>query len=182
MEEVQKSRIKGINIIFLVSILISVVVPFLPLDFLWERPVLRILISQGLVALPAIVYMVANRLPYAETVRFKKVGFADMLLAEGKTPSGDRVLEADTVRLMRRVAVPESVMPGNQRWGLGMRVICAESYARLPVGCYGWSGAYGTHFWIDPENEIVGIYMKNSRYDGGSGAQTAANFEKDVYL
>ena len=103
--------------------------------------------------------------------------FADMLLCEGAG-----VLSAETVRLMRQVAVPDSVMPGNQRWGLGMRVIVAESYARLPVGCYGWSGAYGTHFWVDPENRVVGIYMKNSRYDGGSGAVTAANFEKDVYL
>lgn len=108
--------------------------------------------------------------------------FADMLLAEGKSKNGERILSEETVRLMRTVAVPESIMPGNQRWGLGMRVIADPSYVGLPVGCFGWSGAYGTHFWVDPENEIVGIYMKNSRYDGGSGAKTAANFEKDVYL
>ncbi len=42
-------------------------------------------------------------------------------------------------------------------------------------------GAYGTHFFVDPENRIIGIYMKNSAYDGGSGALTAANFERDVY-
>ena len=49
------------------------------------------------------------------------------------------------------------------------------------VESYDWSGAYGTHFWIDPDNEIVGIYMKNSRYDGGSGAITLNKFEKGVY-
>ena len=49
------------------------------------------------------------------------------------------------------------------------------------INTFGWSGAYGTHFWIDPEREIIAIYMKNSRYDGGSGAVTARNFEKDVY-
>lgn len=108
--------------------------------------------------------------------------FADMLLGEGKNSEGVRVLEAETVRLMHTVAVPDSIMPGNQKWALSMRVILEPTYGRLPVGTYGWSGAYGTHFWIDPENGAIGIYMKNSYYDGGSGAKTAANFEKDVYL
>ena len=108
--------------------------------------------------------------------------FADMLLCEGKSREGAEILTADTVRLMRTVAVTDSIMPGNQQWGLGMRVITAPTYGRLPMGSFGWSGAYGTHFWVDPENKVVGIYMKNSGYDGGSGALTAANFEKDVYL
>ena len=108
--------------------------------------------------------------------------FAEMLLCEGKGRDGAEVLRAETVRLMRRVAVPDSIMPGNQKWALSMRVILEPTYGRLPVGTYGWSGAYGTHFWVDPENQVVGIYMKNSFYDGGSCALTAANFEKDVYL
>ena len=108
--------------------------------------------------------------------------FADMLLSGGVAKNGERILSEDTVRLMRTVAVPDSIMPGNQKWALSMRVILEPTYGRLPVGAYGWSGAFGTHFWVDPENGIVGIYMKNSHYDGGSGALTAANFEKDVYL
>ena len=63
-----------------------------------------------------------------------------------------------------------------------MRVITEETHQTLPIGSYGWSGAYGTHFWIDPKNKIIGIYMKNSHYDGGSGAKTSKQFEKDVYL
>ena len=81
MEEVQKNRIKGVNIVFLVTILISVIVPFLPLDFLWERPVLQIGFSQVIIVLPAIIYMLANRLPYAETVRLKKMRFLDIVLS-----------------------------------------------------------------------------------------------------
>jgi CubicO group peptidase (beta-lactamase class C family) len=83
---------------------------------------------------------------------------------------------------MRTVAVPDRVMPGNQKWGLTMRVITDDSYKRLPKNTYGWSGAYGTHFWVDPDNKITAVYMKNSSYDGGSGALTAARFEEDVYL
>ena len=30
-------------------------------------------------------------------------------------------------------------------------------------------------------NNITAVYMKNSHYDGGSGAVTAFHFEEDVY-
>lgn len=108
--------------------------------------------------------------------------FTDMLLAGGKTADGKRLVSEQSVRLMRTVAVPDSIMPGNQKWGLGVRIICDDSYVALPPNTFGWSGAYGTHFWVDPDNGIIGIYMKNSKYDGGSGARTSAIFEQNVYL
>jgi CubicO group peptidase (beta-lactamase class C family) len=108
--------------------------------------------------------------------------FADMLLANGKGTNGACVLSESSVKKMRTVAVPDCVMPGNQKWGLTMRVITDDSYKRLPKNAYGWSGAFGTHFWVDPDNQITAVYMKNSHYDGGSGANTAAKFEEDVYF
>jgi CubicO group peptidase (beta-lactamase class C family) len=51
----------------------------------------------------------------------------------------------------------------------------------MPKDCFGWSGAYGTHYWSDPANKITAIYMKNSGYDGGSGALTSFFYEQDVY-
>ena len=30
---------------------------------------------------------------------------------------------------------------------------------RVGAGTYGWDGAYGTHFWVDPGEESVGIVM-----------------------
>ena len=66
--------------------------------------------------------------------------------------------------------------------GLGVRVITGDGYPWLPDGTYGWSGAYGTHFWVDPVNEIVAVYLKISHYDGGSGALTGKHFEEDVFL
>ena len=65
--------------------------------------------------------------------------------------------------------------------GLGVRVITEETYPYLPVGSFGWSGAYGSHFWIDPVNQIFAVYMKNSKIDGGSANESAVNFEKAVY-
>ena len=79
MEQTQKkSNIGGVNIVFLISILLSVVVAFLPLDFLVERPALQIIFSQLILVLPSVIYMVVHKLPYAETVRFKKMKAADM--------------------------------------------------------------------------------------------------------
>ena len=105
--------------------------------------------------------------------------FADMLYNKG-VANGRRIISEQSFEIFSTPQISEKVKPGNQRWGLSVRVITDASYKRLPVGAFGWSGAYGTHFWIDPENEIVAVYMKNSNYDGGSGAVTASNFEKDV--
>lgn len=76
----EKSRVGAVNVVFLVSIVISVAAAFLPLDFMAEHPVMQIVFSQVILALPSAVYMIAQRLPYAKTVRFKKLKPADILL------------------------------------------------------------------------------------------------------
>jgi CubicO group peptidase (beta-lactamase class C family) len=105
--------------------------------------------------------------------------FARMLLAGGEF-GGERIIAQESVKLMSSALIPWEIMPTNWSWGLSVRVITKPD-THLPVGTYGWSGAYGSHFWIDPENEITAVYMKNSRHDGGSGAVTSYNFELDVY-
>ncbi len=105
--------------------------------------------------------------------------FAKMLLNKGKTPA-KRIVREDTFGLMHTPFVTEDIMPGSERWGLGVRVIVREDYENLPVGAFGWSGAYGTHFWIDPVNNIAAVYMKNSVVDGGAANESARNFEKAV--
>lgn len=105
--------------------------------------------------------------------------FCRMLLNRGAF-EGKRVLSEQAVLEMTTPRVSRQVQPGTVRWGLGVRVVDDESYGRLPVGAYGWSGFYGGHFWVDPANEVIAIYLKNSRYDGGASAKTAANFETDV--
>jgi len=27
------------------------------------------------------------------------------------------------------------------------------------VGSFGWDGAFGTHFWVDPKEQIIGVFM-----------------------
>ena len=107
--------------------------------------------------------------------------FAKMLLNKGKTEKG-RILREETFDLLCTPQVSKKIMPGDVRWGLGVRVITGDGYPySLPVGSFGWSGAYGTHFWIDPVNKIFAVFMKNSRVDGGAGNQSAVEFEKAVY-
>ncbi|MBR0189871.1 MAG: serine hydrolase [Clostridia bacterium] len=104
--------------------------------------------------------------------------FAEML-GNGGEFKGKRILPFYLVRSMGIPHLLEQYADSDTSWGLGVRVLTAEN-PYLPVGCFGWSGAYGTHFWIDPTNEVVAIYMRNSVNAGGSGAITARNFETDV--
>lgn len=106
--------------------------------------------------------------------------FAEMLRRKGEY-NGIRILSEKVVKEMGTPQVSESIMPYGIRWSYGVRVIDCESYKWLPKGAFGWSGAYGTHFWVDPVNDITAVYLKNSFYDGGSGAVTASNFEQDVF-
>jgi len=107
------------------------------------------------------------------------LAFARMLVNNGKV--GDKqLISQKTFHLLHTPTVSDTIMPGNERWGLAVRVITGDAYRDLPVGAYGWSGAYGTHFWIDPKNKIAAVYMKNSIVDGGAGNESARNFEKAV--
>ncbi len=108
------------------------------------------------------------------------VNFAQMLCNKGEF-NGKRILSEESVEKMRTPHVPESIMYGRERWGLGVRIICTEKYPVLDVGTFGWSGAYGSHFWVNPENRVIAVYMKNSVCDGGAGNESARNFERAVY-
>ena len=106
--------------------------------------------------------------------------FTQMLLNCGKTPKGQIVSQ----EMFKNICTPwvdQSLMGDRPHaWGLGVRVVTKPDY-RLPVGAYGWSGAYGAHFWIDPVNQITAVFMKNSVIDGGSGNNSANNFEQAVF-
>lgn len=106
--------------------------------------------------------------------------FAKMLLYKGKTEAG-QILREETFDLLCTPQVSSDIMPGKERWGLGVRVITEDSYPYLPKGSFGWSGAYGSHFWIDPVNRVAAVFMKNSKFDGGAANESARNFEKAVY-
>lgn len=106
--------------------------------------------------------------------------FAQMLLQNGEY-NGVRILEPEIAELQHKAYVKPNA-PGldkGSNWGLGVRVVTEHPY--LTKGTYGWSGAYGTHMFIDTENKITAIYMKNNRWHDSHGCgQTGINFEKIV--
>ena len=104
--------------------------------------------------------------------------FAKMLLNKGKSEAGKRIISE---KVFDKMSCPYIAISDNQQWGLGVRVITQNTYPHLPVGSFGWSGAYGTHFWVDPENDIAAVFMKNSAVDGGAGNESAVKFEEAVY-
>lgn len=88
--------------------------------------------------------------------------FAQML-ANGGELNGKRLLSPRTVKLMSSVHVP-STLPGRttgEGFGLSVRVMqdAIAGNHRVSDGSFGWSGAYGTHFWVDPKEDIVAIMM-----------------------
>ncbi|MBR6556895.1 MAG: serine hydrolase [Clostridia bacterium] len=105
------------------------------------------------------------------------IRFAEML-QNGGALDGNRILSQEAVHAIGSQQVPDSIMRGYERWGLAVRVIVGENW--LPRGSFGWSGAYGTHFWIDPENRISAIYLRNSLYDSRGCGSIGFAFEKDV--
>jgi CubicO group peptidase (beta-lactamase class C family) len=88
--------------------------------------------------------------------------FGEMLL-EGGQLNGKRLLSPKTVELMSSVFVPDTV-PGRspgRGFGLSVQVVSdpVTSGYRVSTGSFGWDGAFGTHFWVDPKEKIVGILM-----------------------
>jgi CubicO group peptidase (beta-lactamase class C family) len=88
--------------------------------------------------------------------------FGQMLL-EGGILNGKRLLSPKTVELMASVFAPDT-LPGRAKgrgFGLSVQVVSdpiAAGY-RVSQGSYGWDGAFGTHFWVDPKEKIVGVMM-----------------------
>jgi CubicO group peptidase (beta-lactamase class C family) len=88
--------------------------------------------------------------------------FAQMLANRGGL-NGKRLLGTKTVDLMSSVFVPDT-LPGRAKgrgFGLSVQVISDRIAADTPIsnGSFGWDGAFGTHFWVDPKEKIVGIFM-----------------------
>jgi CubicO group peptidase (beta-lactamase class C family) len=86
-----------------------------------------------------------------------------MMLANGGELNGVRILSPRTVELMGSEFIPSTLpgRPAGEGYGLGVRVV-TNSAARgtwLSQGSFGWSGAYGTHFWVDPKENLVGILL-----------------------
>lgn len=87
--------------------------------------------------------------------------FTQMLLNGGEL-DGVRILGSKTVELMATDHLGDVPGPGpGMGFGLGFAVkkVAALNGTPSSVGEYNWGGLHGTSFWIDPEEDLIGIFM-----------------------
>ena len=91
------------------------------------------------------------------------------MLAAGGTLDGVRVVGRKTLELMHSNHLPAELLPyellglpnPGMGFGLGSRVMLdvAATAGTGSVGEYGWAGAAKTYYWVDPAEELVGVFM-----------------------
>jgi len=94
--------------------------------------------------------------------------FAQMLVNAG-TLDGERIVGRKTLELMHANHLPTELLPfellglpvPGMGFGLGSRVMVDAAQTAGPgsVGEYGWAGAAKTYYWVDPAEELVGLFM-----------------------
>jgi len=89
--------------------------------------------------------------------------FAQMLLNGGELDDV-RILGSETVELMTRDHLGEIPMwggAGSYGFGLGLLVYPdrGNSGSILSKGSFGWGGMAHTTFWVDPKEELIGIFL-----------------------
>ncbi|MEM7800093.1 MAG: serine hydrolase domain-containing protein [Chloroflexota bacterium] len=95
------------------------------------------------------------------------LNFAEMCRNKG-TWNGKRFLGRKTMDYMTMNHIPASILPlkiGTPMpgigFGLGFSTVLdpAERGVISSKGNHGWSGAADTHFWIDPEEDLIGMIL-----------------------
>jgi len=89
--------------------------------------------------------------------------FLQMMLNKG-TLNGNRILAPSTVELMTVSHLGEIKYGWGTGIGFGLGFsVCEDLGDRgVPgsVGEYGWGGAYGSSYWVDPKEDMVVVYFK----------------------
>jgi len=99
--------------------------------------------------------------------------FCQMLLNNGEL-DGHRILGRKSVELMRANHMNDveekttgKDMIGEFQFGLtfGVKIKPGDRGELGSEGTYYWGGAYGTAFWIDPKENLLGVFMVNGFSD-----------------
>lgn len=86
-----------------------------------------------------------------------------IMLAGGGEMNGKRLLSRKTVEMMSAAHVPDTLQgrPAGEGYGLSVRVVTnhAARGTMLSDGTFGWTGAQGTHFFVDPKEQLTAVLM-----------------------
>lgn len=104
--------------------------------------------------------------------------FLQMLLNDGEFNDA-RILGRKSVELMRtgRVDWDGDDIPD---FGLGFAVVSdlGRNGELASPGAYAWGGAFDTSYWIDPHEDLIGVYMSQAR---PTNSDLSARFKTLVY-
>ncbi len=91
------------------------------------------------------------------------MAFATFILQKGMY-KGKRLMSRKTIELMTQDHVGDMFALPGYGFGLGWGVRVDVSDARKlgSVGSHFWSGAFNTYFFIDPQEELIGILMSQT--------------------
>jgi CubicO group peptidase (beta-lactamase class C family) len=101
------------------------------------------------------------------------LAFGEMMLPHGVS-GGERILSRPAIELMTMDHLtPEQKADSpffpnfwdTRGWGLGLGVITARGDVAEVPGRFGWDGAFGTSWYVDPKEELVGVLMTQRRPD-----------------
>lgn len=94
--------------------------------------------------------------------------FAQMLLNKGEL-EGIRILSRKTIELMTTNSIKDlyifnpfkhnGIMGDKFGYGFGIRTERGEYDELESLGTFGWDGAFYTRFWVDPKEDLIGIFL-----------------------
>jgi CubicO group peptidase (beta-lactamase class C family) len=117
------------------------------------------------------------------------LSFGQMMLNMGKYGS-DRILSRPSVELMTADHItPEQkaksgFFPGfwdSHGWGFGVSIVTRRDDLAAIPGRYGWDGGYGTSWYVDPEEELVGILLTQRLWDATGPPVVLLDFWTSAY-
>ncbi|HSR64702.1 MAG TPA: serine hydrolase domain-containing protein, partial [Xanthomonadaceae bacterium] len=115
--------------------------------------------------------------------------FGRVLLGGGAL-DGARILARPTVELMtmdQLTPAQKAASPffpefwADAGWGLGVGVVTARRDIAGVPGRFGWDGAFGTSWWVDPTEGLVGVLMTQRRPDALAIPPLTRDFATTVY-
>lgn len=109
--------------------------------------------------------------------------FTRMLCDEGLYKD-TRILKEKTVKMVYKERAYQHLEPEpGMEWGLGVKVRQnpEKAHSSLSPGAYGWSGAFGTHFFICPKEKLAATFVMNRADIGGSSSYISKKVEEMVF-
>jgi CubicO group peptidase (beta-lactamase class C family) len=108
--------------------------------------------------------------------------FAQMMLGNGKF-GNERLLSRPAVALMttdqitpeQKAASASDFFPGfwdGNGWGFGVAINTRRDNLATTPGRYGWDGGYGTSWYVDPAEELIGILLTQRVWDAAGPLPT----------